>query len=268
MTSPRPSTFFHSVAIVSTQGVRGLTGSCKNPKRIAPIDGGTTLAFHLPLGMHHFTSAIDLRPPKGALTATHRGPARGFTLAELLAVLAMIGILAVVASPSFINMMRDRRINAAAMQVVDMYRTARTRALGRGAPVLITWDANDGLKQQSSGVLTLREPIMDNSPEPNPGCTGIDWDNPARIYSYMRFDFGSGHYERAALSFLDLTGKATPKADICFSSRGRAFIRTGGPFSELTGVPTFTVTNSAVKGGTGLVRTIFLPPNGVARLAQ
>jgi prepilin-type N-terminal cleavage/methylation domain-containing protein len=258
--SPRPSTFFHSVAIVSTQSVRSLTGSCKNPKRIARIEGGTTLAFRLPSGMHHFTPAVDvrplIRPLKGALTATRRGPARGFTIAELLAVLVMIGILVVAASPAFINMVRDGRIRGGAMQVVDMYRTARTRALGRGAPVLITWD--------NKGVLTLLEPIMDNSSEPSPGCTGIAWDDPVRIYPHMVFDFRSGHYENASFAFIDLTGATAPKADICYSSRGRAFIRTGGVFSELTGVPTFTVTN----GWTGLVRTIFLPPNGIARLKQ
>jgi prepilin-type N-terminal cleavage/methylation domain-containing protein len=222
--------------------------------------------------MRHLTPAIDLRPPlmKEPLTKTRRGPARGFTMVEMLAVLAMIGVLTVVASPAFINMMRDRRINSAALQVVDMYRTARTRALGRGAPVLITWNEDDGLKRLSSGVLTIREPAATNSPEPTPGCTGIPWDDADKIYTYMRFDFGSGHYERAVLSFIEhegaLGGPGTPrpKADICFSSRGRAFIRTDSAFKELTTVPTFTISNS----GTGLVRTAFLPPNGVARLAQ
>jgi type IV fimbrial biogenesis protein FimT len=222
--------------------------------------------------MLHLTPSIDLHPPlmNPPLAKTRRGPARGFTMVEMLAVLAMIGILTVVAAPSFINMMRDRRINSAALQVVDMYRTARTRALGRGAPVLITWNEDDGLKVLSSGVLTIREPAAPNSPEPSPGCTGIPWDNPDQIYTYMRFDFGSGQYERAVLSFIDhggavdSAGTRRPRADICFSSRGRAFIRTGGAFSELTSVPTFTIKNS----GTSLVRTVFVPPNGVARLAQ
>jgi len=188
-------------------------------------------------------------------------------MAEMLAVIAMIGILAVAASPSFINMMRDRRINAAALQVADMYRTARTRALGRGAPVLIAWNADAGLKLQSSGELAIFEPAVTDPPDPNLSCTGVDWADAAKVYPYARYDFGNGLNERAELAFVDPSGAIKSKADICFSPRGRAFLRTGGAFSELLKVPTFTVTSSAGKGGTGLVRTVFLPPNGVARLS-
>src|SRR5262249_22071765 len=159
-----------------------------------------------------------------SLTASRRAPLRGFTMTEMLAVLAMIGILTVAASPIFVNMMRDRRINSAALQVGDLYRTARTRALGRGAPVLITRDVDAGQKRQSSGVLTLVEPIITAVPQPNPSCTGVAWNDPTQVSSYMTFDFGNGRYERAALSFIDGAGATQAKADICFSPRGSAFI--------------------------------------------
>jgi type IV fimbrial biogenesis protein FimT len=84
------------------------------------------------------------------------------------------------------------------------------------------------------------------------------------VYDYMRFDFGDGRHERAVLSFFDPDNKRQTRAELCFSPRGRTFLRAGDAFTELAGVPRFTVTNS----GTGLERTVFLPPNGVARLAQ
>lgn len=198
------------------------------------------------------------------------GPARGFTLAEMLAVITMIGIFSVAASPVFINMMRDRRINSAAMELVDMYRTARTQALARGMPVLITWDATAGAQKQSSGVVTILEPVLRDVPDLNTSCTGVNWEDTKVTYPYMRFDAGDGRHERAVLTFTDDKGGSPKKADICFSPRGRAFLRTdGGGFTELNGVPSFTVANGGNgQVGTGLVRTIFIPPNGVARIGE
>lgn len=194
--------------------------------------------------------------------------ARGFTLTEMLAVVVLIGILSAAASPMFVNMMRDRRVNRAAMQVTDMYRTARTRALGRGMPVLIHWDDSAGLHRGSSGVLTISEPNIAGYPDVNTGCGSVNWTDAKSTYPFMSFDVGNGFYERAALTFIDDTGASRKQSDICFSPRGRTYISTGGAFVELAGVPSFTVVNSAAAGGTGLVRTVFIPPNGVARLAQ
>jgi len=195
--------------------------------------------------------------------------ARGFTLTEMLAVIVLIGILSAAAAPTFINIMRDRRVNRAAMAVADMYRTARTRALGRGMPVLIHWDDSKGARIGSSGVLSIVEPDVAGYPDVNSSCTSINWNTVLNAKApFMSFDVGSGFYERAALTFLDDTGAARKQADICFSPRGRTYIGAGGALTELAGVPSFTVVNSASAGGTGLVRTVFIPPNGVARLAQ
>jgi len=172
--------------------------------------------------MRTLSSATNPRPP----LHIRRGAERGFTLAEMFAVMAMIGVLAVVASPVFINMVRDRRVSRAAMQVADMYRTARTRALAKGVPVRIHWDVN-------------------------------------AVYTYMRFDVGDGRHERAVLTFNDDKGVSNPVADVCFTPRGRAFLRTTGTYAPLNGVPTFSVVNS----GTGKARTVFIPPNGDARFA-
>lgn len=200
-----------------------------------------------------------------------RAGARGFTIAEMLAVIAMIGILTVVASPVFIDMMRDRRINRAATNIADYYRTARTRALGRGRPVLIHWDASAGLQKGSSGVLTITEPVVGTSPSVDNltmNCMSVNWAAPGATYTYTSFDVGDGHYENAVISFKDDKGNPLTSADICYSPRGGAYLRTASGFAQLTGVTTFTAANVKGPGINGLTRTVFIPPNGVARLAQ
>jgi len=206
-----------------------------------------------------------MRPPCTLLDrCQRRRAARGFTMAEMLAVIAMIAILSVAASPVFVNMMRDRRVNRVGMNIADYYRTARTRALGRGTPVLVRWKADAGLKHGSSGVLTILEPVVTDLQNAYRTCGSVEWDNDKAAYPLMSFDVGDGHYERAVVTFADDAGSTQDTADICFSPRGRSFIRSSGVWSPLSGVPTFTVTNS----GTGLIRKVFVPPNGVARLAQ
>lgn len=50
---------------------------------------------------------------------------RGFTLAEMLVVLAVIGIIAMVATPAFMAFTRHSRLNGAARIISTAFRTAR-----------------------------------------------------------------------------------------------------------------------------------------------
>ena len=92
----------------------------------------------------------------------HRLRDGGFTLIELIGVLAMISLLVVMASPTFVRVMRDRRVARAAMQLVDYYRTARTAAIGRGQPMLVAYNAsgNAATHPGGTGRITMMEPIV------------------------------------------------------------------------------------------------------------
>jgi type IV fimbrial biogenesis protein FimT len=187
---------------------------------------------------------------------------RGFTLAEVLAVLAIMSILAVTASPTFVRLMRDRRVNRAAMHLVDSYRTGRTRAMGRGQPMLVRWDPANGLNNAEAGakgLILVLEPVVTTSTAAT-NCAKTDWSTAREV---SRVDFKTGRYTYTTAAFSD--GANTQGfADICYTPAGRAYIRysSTGTFVEQTNVASFTVTNSF----TGVPRTVYVPPNGVARM--
>jgi prepilin-type N-terminal cleavage/methylation domain-containing protein len=197
-----------------------------------------------------------------------RANSRGFTLAEMLAVVAMISILAVSASPVFIGMMRDRRVNRAAFQIVDIVRTARMRALGRNLPVQLTWNASGGNNNKASGLLTMTEPVVALFAEQR-SCLGTYVvGSPSVVQEVARFDVGNGLYENALLRFFDNGGAERANVSICFSGRGATYMNVGGVATRLAGPVMFTVTNfNAAANITGLQRKVFIPPNGAARLA-
>ncbi len=261
----RPSTFFHSAAILSARAHRSHAKLASDFGMLQSEARGTALALKvLPL--------MCARRP----LPSHRASTRGFTMAEMLTVVAIISVLAASASPIFINMMRDRRVNRAAMQVVEMVRMARTRSIGRNLPILVHWDAGGGTKGR--GLLTLSEPIVVNAAAAT-NCRTTLWADPTKVQEITRFDLAigssnaagtNGLYERALIKFITNSaagGAESPTADICFSGTGRTYITTAGVQAQLTNVPMFTITNAAALNGTGQVRTVYVPPNGVARLA-
>lgn len=183
---------------------------------------------------------------------------------EMLAVVAIIGMLAALASPSFIRQLRDNRINRAAMHISESYRHARMRALGRGTAVLVRWNSAGG--PNSKGLLETFEPGLLADAFPNPSCVTPEWQTPA---SNRRVDFlaiGNGLYEGASVAlFREGASTAQTVVDVCFTPRGRTYIRNGtaGAFVALAGTARYDVTNTA----TNRTRQVFVPPNGVARLA-
>lgn len=192
------------------------------------------------------------------LARFRRGATRGFTLAEMLIVIAMIGVLVAAASPVFISLMRDRRVNRAAMSIIDIYRLGRARALGRGTAVDVIWDTT------GSPLLTMREAVVAGTLEPSTlSCTGTNWTVGSTNSVYrMKFDPLNGMYERASVLFKDSAGAAQTHAEICFTPRGRTFMATTGVFAQMTGISTFEVTNNV----TNFKRIVFLLPNGVGRM--
>jgi type IV fimbrial biogenesis protein FimT len=77
--------------------------------------------------------------------------ARGFTLVELLVVVAIVAILAGLAAPSFKAMMASNRASAAASALQVSLSTARSEAVKRGADARVTVAANGTAGVWSNG---------------------------------------------------------------------------------------------------------------------
>lgn len=202
---------------------------------------------------------------KRILGALARSPSRvrGFSLTEVLVVIFMIALLAVVASPAFVRMMRDVGLSRAAMQIAEVYRRAYVESADR--TMMLRWDGSDG----APVLLEMRKSKLDDPQAPNAlvpphGCNAIAWTDPAR---YERSELnmrGSDSKEYASLTFVDAAGNPKEKADVCFSQH-RAYVRfDDGAFVAMNGVSRIRVKNLK----SGAVRDVLLPSSGLARVSQ
>ncbi|MCA9618410.1 MAG: prepilin-type N-terminal cleavage/methylation domain-containing protein [Myxococcales bacterium] len=186
---------------------------------------------------------------------------RGFTIVELLTVIAVIGILVAAAAPSFIHLLRDRRVDDAARTIADIYRTARARALGRGAAIVVQFDDSAAGGNHFQILEAVTGPADPLSPVlPVSSCSSANF----RVVT--AFDERSARYAPAAARFKDPFGATLSSAAVCFSPRGTAFIgaAVGGPMARMNGVPRVDVTNTF----DGKARAVIIPPTGGARVVS
>ena len=197
-----------------------------------------------------------------------RRTVRGFTLTELLAVVAIIGIIAALASPVFVRILRDRRVASASNHLAEFYRTARARAMGRGGAIMVRWDGQHAFPSPAdpAGHFTMLEAIRDAAcPEPASSCMAANWSANSPTSRYVAtFDERSSTYEPAVADMFDPADAQQQFVELCFSPRGRTFVRYAAAqsFTPLNGVLRVSVRNDK----TGMTRQVIVPPHGVARV--
>lgn len=200
--------------------------------------------------------------------------------------MAIIGIMSAISFPKFHQIIRDRRVNQNALEIMNFYRLAKTRALGRGSAVVV-WYSNSYLG--NAAYFEMREAVTDSTPSgnalvnalPASSCTVTNWAlnyqglNGSRRVAVR--NMGTASQNPGTYTFQGPTAVAAQTAtlaaqnyvEMCFTPRGRTFIRytAGTPWYPLTSVPHIDIQNSRLAAvGAGVTRQVFVPPNGIPRM--
>jgi len=214
-----------------------------------------------------------------------RARAAGFTMAEILAVLAITSILAAVATPGFVGMMRDRRTAQETGMFTDAFRIARARALGRGAAVRVRILPSIGavpgriqILEHISAVGAIPGAAADGSFSV-PGCNAAGAWRVVETFTARRgaTQLHAFPHTQPAPAAADL---GLPVINVCYTPRGRTLVNylgTGGDtstppelngYTALDGVVTLRTRRGTEEGADdNNPRRIFVLPNGLTRMA-
>jgi type IV fimbrial biogenesis protein FimT len=182
-----------------------------------------------------------------------------------MAVVLIISITAVLASPLITDQMRERRSRDTAQQLAQLFSTSRMRSLGRGAGVLVRYRTATGFTVlesiEGATSATNRTGNANCAAQPGLGCLANDWTNVSLSRQVSQYTPPS----TLSVTVRDQAGTAKTQMDLCFTPLGRSFISFDGtpPTAPMVGATTIDVQRS---GGIGLLRSVAILPTGMARV--
>lgn len=91
---------------------------------------------------------------------------RGYSLAELMTVVAIIGVLSLVSIPSFVSYSRSLKIRSATRQFNSDLRAARARAITKSNPVAVSFAPGANPTFARRGEYRIYDQRMDTSVDP------------------------------------------------------------------------------------------------------
>lgn len=190
---------------------------------------------------------------------------RGYTLLELMMVVALIGFSMAIALPTLSTAMAEQKQSEGALQVVSVFRSARAMAIRRGTPTVVSF--------QGAGqfwiIPAVRQPGVVAS------CSSVNWPGqPVPAGSELDFAAGTGPFgERFSWNRfgVNATFNVAPlPAAICYSPLGRVYLSVNGlvgPFTDLQGAAPGGAVVITVGRAFGRARRVIVPlGSGMPRL--
>jgi type IV fimbrial biogenesis protein FimT len=200
-------------------------------------------------------------------------------MVELLTAICVIGILAAASAPSFLRLLRERRVNDAASEVANLYRLARSRAMGRGSAVAVLWNVNATNPtafdvNNPDAHFVVREATVGGggffATLPSSNCLASNFAViSATVRHITSFDERKERYAPAEAAFFDVGGAQRDQGYVCFTPRGRVYMAVnGGAWALLAGVPhvRMTTADPGIPAIDWKHRQIIIPPTGAARV--
>jgi type IV fimbrial biogenesis protein FimT len=196
-----------------------------------------------------------------------RRASRGFTLIELVVVVLIIGITAALATPTVTAQVRERRSRDTAQRIVQLYSGARMRAMGRGSAVVVRYRSDTGFTvvesvEGATAAAAFNPARVTCAAQPGLGCLANTWTDPETSREVATLK----PMPELTLTVKDQGDVAKTKMDICFSPLGRSFISFDGKAPTAAMAAATTIGVQRTGNGLGLLRTVAILPNGMARL--
>jgi len=180
----------------------------------------------------------------------------GFTLVELMVTVSIIAIAMAVTLPSLRQSLRDRKLQQHAIDFINTFRQARSRAMLRGRAHLVVVHAES---RGGASTVTLIEGNTSS-------CTLSDFTTAPSRTVYVQDSI----LHDDEVQVVPVSPANTPDPSFCFTPSGRTLFRPT-PNDDLTESPGsfgggFIFAFSNIRVPATVTRRVFIPLNGIPRL--